>query len=100
MTCAAKHTKAQIPAKQWRCPRCGVGATIGMHGDGWIIDEMPELADPDCALLHEGDLLACADCGASMSGKAFAARYIKQRGLVKCPTCKGSGHVKGKEGKS
>lgn len=88
--CTAKHTKYQPADEDWVCPNCG--ATIGT----FCIVEPIESANPDCPLLHEDDQLGCMGCGdyEGQSGKAFARKIQKAKGLVPCTHCKGTGLVK------
>ena len=86
-TCAAKHTFYQPTDEEWRCPKCGA------TNDGFVIDE----SDPDvletCGLLHSADMLRCFYCDWSGSGRTFVNKLAKEKNLVVCPTCEGTGHV-------
>jgi Zn finger protein HypA/HybF involved in hydrogenase expression len=93
--CDGKHTKYQPSDNEWRCPRCGASAALGVPGGNtFIIAATEEGADENCTINHAGDELAC-DCGYTTSGKAFAARLQKAANMVPCPACKGHGLVKG-----
>jgi DNA-directed RNA polymerase subunit RPC12/RpoP len=93
MTCGAKHTKTQIPDEDWKCPKCGVGADADR---AFIIQDSDAASSDDCPLLHEADELGCDNCGFGSTGKAFAGRYAKKAGLLRCEHCKGTGMVKGR----
>lgn len=89
--CHAKHTKPQIPDKDWHCLQCGAG--IDDKGP-FEIEESDERAADDCPLLHEQDSVVCRSCGIFRTGKQIAAAYAKKKNLVPCPGCKGTGYVK------
>lgn len=93
MDCKAKHTKYQVPIKDWFCPECGAGKTAGTEGS-FHIDDSADNVDEDCDLLHEYDELRCDECGLVMVGKNFAKKKQKIASLAPCPHCKGSGLVK------
>lgn len=90
--CSEKHTKYQPEDADWTCRSCGAG--IGV----FCITEPVETANPDCPLLHEDDTVGCMDCrdDEGESGKSFARRIQKKKGLVPCSHCKGTGLVKGR----
>jgi Zn finger protein HypA/HybF involved in hydrogenase expression len=81
--CDYKHTKVQVPEKDYLCPKCG-------STEFFIYD----CVNYDCEALHEDDELLCESCGYATNGKRFASMYIKKQHLIKCPTCKGSGYIK------
>jgi len=85
--CIAKHTMYQPTDEEWKCPKCGSGDE---HFD---IQEPAEFSSDDCVQLHVNDELSCYNCGYGISGKEFASRLQKQKNLVTCPCCKGSGLV-------
>jgi hypothetical protein len=97
--CSAKHTKYNPTDAEFVCPKCGTGPVDG----GLCIDSPDPEAAEACGLLHEEDELRClceahGECtGYFASGKQFAARVAKQRGLVTCPTCKGKALVPGEK---
>ena len=85
MLCTNKHTMYQPTDSEWKCPKCG-------SVDDFLIDnEM--LAENECELLHEKDLILCWKCSFSLSGKTFARRLIQEKNLIICPTCQGKGHI-------
>ena len=88
--CRAKHTRLQIPDADWRCPKCGAAAD---DNNAFIIEKVDEYALEYCGLLHEKDDLLCWNCGTATTGKKLAAAYAKQKALVPCPACKGTGYV-------
>lgn len=88
MTCTTKHTKYQPTDEEWKCPKCGAPS-----GDFYIDESASEEAS-ECPKLHDLDFLRCANCGHTDDGKPFAVRIQKQKALVPCPHCKGSGMVK------
>lgn len=90
MGCLAKHVKFEPPDEKWVCPKCGAGV-----GDFCIYDTV-ENADGNCPLTHPGDYIRCMKCDFETSGQAFSNRIKKKLNMVPCPTCKGTGHVKGK----
>jgi len=85
--CTAKHTKYQPTDDEWKCPQCG-------WAEHFYIQEPAEFSSDDCGQLHVNDELGCDNCGYGISGKAFASRLQKQKNLVTCPCCKGTGLVK------
>lgn len=87
--CHGKHTKYQPTEDEFRCPRCG--AEVGI----FVVQETEGGANLDCELNHPGDSLGCDKCGYGTSGRAFAARVQREKGLVPCQHCKGTGLVKG-----
>jgi len=90
MTCTAKHTKYQVPNDQWRCPKCGAGAELGL----FCIWDADETSEEYCELLHDGDFLQC-DCGYQTHGAQFSKLARKKAGVATCPTCKGKGVIQG-----
>lgn len=89
MTCNTKHTKYQPIDDEWACPNCGANADNGFCNTDPTGHE-------DCELLHEEDWLSCENCPEfSIAGKQFAAKIVKNKNLISCPTCKGKGHIKG-----
>lgn len=84
--CEAKHTKYQPTDEEFNCPKCGAKV-----GDFYKEDPV---GHEECELLHDEDNLCCAQCGYGCSGKAFAARIVKEKSMVKCPMCSGKGMVK------
>ena len=88
--CFAKHTRPQIPDSDWRCPKCGATAN---DDKAFIIEEINDRASENCGLLHENDEISCWNCKYYTTGKKLAAAYAKQKALVPCPACKGTGYV-------
>jgi len=82
MACKFKHTKVQVPDKDYICPKC-------KSTEFFII----ECENYDCEKLHNNDFIQCEDCGYEISGSRFASIYIKKQHLVKCSHCKGTGFV-------
>ena len=88
MPCAVVHTKYQPTEEEWKCPKCGVGSSL------FYIEDPADKTD-DCDLLHNDDGLYCHGCDYGISGKTFDAKIQKQRNLVSCLHCKGTGLVPG-----
>ena len=101
MTCEVKHVKVEITNEDWKCPKCGAHANCnrpdGTEAQGFVIDSSPDEADENCWLTHEKDELHCYECDYSTSGKKMTDLYIKQKGMVTCPTCRGKGVVDGRK---
>lgn len=93
-TCSAKHTRPQIPDKDWHCPKCGA---TDSWDKGFVIEMSDIHAADDCELLHEADEIHCWNCGGTTTGKKLAAAYAKQQDLKPCPTCQGTGYIKSSE---
>jgi len=93
MECAGKHTSYDPPLTEFCCPKC-------QKGNGyWYVEEChDDKADEGCPKLHVLDQLICSECGHGESGKVFSARIMEAKNRVKCPTCKGRGHVDGRRG--
>lgn len=90
--CKVKPTKFQPSSEEFKCPRCGSKAGY------FCIDESE--CDYDCPKLHEKDYIKCYGtiddelCDYDTNGKAFVAKLLKQKNLVDCEHCKGTGKVK------
>lgn len=93
MACPARHTKPKIPDDEFICPKCGLGPI----GGGLLILEDAEDADSDCPDLHNDAFVNCENCGYGATGKAYAKWYAKQRNLIACPTCSGTGFIRKEE---
>jgi DNA-directed RNA polymerase subunit RPC12/RpoP len=86
--CGEKHTKYQPTSAEFRCPKCGA---TPKDKDSFVVEESPNF---ECDLTHDDDLNHCFACGYSVSGRQFAAKVARDKGLVRCEHCKGSGLVK------
>lgn len=106
MICSVKHAKPNVPMEDWKCPKCGTGTTYLVRKynpetksyyedleQGFVVEESAEGAW-ECELLHEEDELYCFCCNTATSGKKYAAWYRKQKDLIPCPHCKGTGLIK------
>ena len=62
--------------------------------DYFAIDDTDPDCNPDCALLHNNDVLHCYNCDYETTGRVFVNKLKKKQGLIKCPHCKGKGVVK------
>ncbi len=94
MACESKHTKYQPADEEFCCPACGAPA------GNFCVDSSTSF---DCELIHDEDSLVCFGRDGKRcpkeyctSGKAFVARLVKEKGLVKCEHCKGKGFVQKK----
>lgn len=92
--CTEKHTKYQPPRRDWCCPRCGAKAPA-FHID------LGDVASEECKLLHEVDTVVCDGKGErgcpgsyAATGFAFAVYAAKEKHLVPCARCDGTGFVK------
>ena len=79
MDCRHKHTDPDPPVGAYICPRCG--------SEEFGIDVSQ---NPSCMFLHEEDILVCTDCKLKINGEVFAAIYLGEVRLIKCPHCKGT----------
>lgn len=91
VVCTVKHTYYQPTDTEWVCPKCKTKPP-----DGWCV-EAHEAEALDCELLHESDFMVCYECNHSSKASTWAARVAKQRGLVKCECCRGTGLVAAKK---
>lgn len=85
--CQVKHTKYQPTTAEFCCPQCKAEAV-----------DFPKVGLPecfDCPALHASDYLLCTKCDYTESGSRFVHRIVKQKNLVTCKHCKGTGLVKG-----
>ncbi|KKW13149.1 MAG: hypothetical protein UY48_C0004G0024 [Candidatus Gottesmanbacteria bacterium GW2011_GWB1_49_7] len=87
MGCLRKHTKYQPTDNEWpSCPKCG-GRVI-------LNSDFMDLTD-DCDLLHVDDDIICEECEYGLgSGRSFANKLQKQKHLIPCPHCNGTGLIK------
>jgi hypothetical protein len=86
-TCTARHTKYQPVAAEWKCPSCGGTDTL-------YIDETA--GDWECPALHVDDYIRCDVCDTDKyddTGAAFVKRILKEKSMVPCACCKGTGFV-------
>ena len=90
MQCPAKHTKYQPADEEWRCPKCSATSA-----EGWTIYDQDGTQIDGCEKLHNADLLYCEQCSHSETGQVFASRIARQKQLIPCPHCKGTGLLKG-----
>jgi len=88
MGCTRKHTKYQIEAADWACPKCD-------NGDGFFLESDSLSEDDDCSLMHMDDYVVCYACNYSASANSFAKHVQKKKNMIQCPCCKGKGFVPG-----
>ena len=85
MLCNAKHIKNPIPAKDWRCPKCGAGNEFFAIWDS----DYPV----DCEGDHPDDWAECMECGYGAKLATITKNYWQSKDItwVKCSHCGGTG---------
>lgn len=86
MNCPATHTVPDIPIEDWKCPECGA-----KNHEGFLIAESDPKAGDECEALHNKDEIRCYQCKFTATGEHYANWHRKQKKLVVCPCCDGTG---------
>ena len=88
MLCNAKHIKNPIPAKDWRCPKCGAGnESFAVWDSDYPVD---------CEGDHPDDWAECMECGYGAKLATITKNYWQSKDItwVKCSHCGGTGLIR------